>query len=427
MNPEDMMSRATPIVPFWHRLPVFFAFPLQPRNLLALAGLSFGWLVFSLLPGGLLGGLLMLVLGFALIGGFSRYWFNVLDFTAYGYLDSSDYPAHKLNANDDALIKLLFVLIIQSVVLWSVLHRLGPAGHIAASAISSLIMPATTMLITLTGSVLSSLNPLTLLSVMLRIGSPYLLLYAFLFMLQVGAGTVLIVAVPWLPDVLKLPVVLFCIMFSALIMAQMMGYVLYQNHGELGLQTRQPDLTPEEESAAAMEELDDRIQQFIDDNNFAAAVDWLRGALKDAPDDMARHERYHRLLVLANDPRLQRHSQEYIGRLLTAQQPLEAFKVLEACWRQQPDWQPEVHLCLTLARLCFERGRIKDAVRLLKDFHKRYPGSTDIPEALLLQARILIEHYEKREQALPFLKALQVRYPGHSASQKADALLRAMG
>jgi TolA-binding protein len=63
-------------------------------------------------------------------------------------------------------------------------------------------------------------------------------------------------------------------------------------------------------------------------------------------------------------------------------------------------------------------------VRLLKDFHRRFPDSTDIPEALLLQARLLIEQYEKYEQAMPFLRALQARYPGHSASQKAEALLR---
>lgn len=420
------MSPSNTITPFWHRLPAFFAFPFQARNLGALALFSLGWLVVGLLPGNMLGGLLSLVLGVGLIGGFSRYWFNVLEYTAYGYLDVSSYPAHKLTSNDNALYKLLAALIIQGIVLGMLLHRLGTAGMLIAYAISSLTMPATVMLITLSGSVLSSLNPLTLLSVMLRIGSPYLLLYAFLFMVQVSGATLLGLTLPWLPDALRLPAAMFGMMFGALIMAQMMGYALYQNHESLGHDVREQELSPEEEAAAALEEIDDRIQKFLDEDNTAAAVDWMQGAVKEQPDDLTRHERYHRLLVLAGDARLQRHAQEYLGRLLAAKQFPAVLKVLEACWQQKADWQPEVHLCLPLARLCLERSRIKEAIRLLKDFHKRYPGSTDIPDALLLQARILIEHFNKQEQALPFLKALQGRYAGHPASRKAEALLRAI-
>lgn len=412
------MSHPSAITPFWLRLPAFFSFPLQPRNLMQLLAYAAGWLLAGVLPS-----LLGVVLMVGLVIGFIRYCFNVLEYTAYGYLKASDYPDHKLST-PGTLYKLIAALVIQGMMVAFLLHSLGPAGKIIGSVISSLITPATIMVVVMTNSLVAGLNPLQLLTMMLRIGSPYLLLNVFLFLLQISSGIAVVYAATWLPKSVVLPALAIAVMFFLLMMFQMMGYVLYQKHEDLGIDTMVSTSTPESLAADTLAALDDRIQQFLDENKMSAAIDWLQDAVREKPDDMARHERYHRLLMLASDKRALTHADDYLQRLHATKQTMALIKLLEDCWRLDQEWQPGAPLRVPLAQLCMERGRIKDALRLLKDFHKQHPTAPEIPNAWLLQARILIERYNKDAQALPFLKAIKNRYPHHAASGEADKLIR---
>lgn len=412
------MPHPSAITPFWLRLPAFFSFPLQPRNLIQLLAYAAGWLLAGVLPS-----LLGVVLMVGLVIGFIRYCFNVLEYTAYGYLKASDYPDHKLST-PGTLYKLIAALVIQGVTLAFLLHSLGPAGRIISSVVSSLIAPATIMVVVMTNSLVAGLHPLQLMAMMLRIGSPYLLLNVFLFLLQISSGIAVVYAATWLPKSVALPALAIAVMFFLLMMFQMMGYVLYQKHEELGLSTMVSTSTPESLHADALAALDERIQQFLDEDKMAAAIDWLQDAVREKPDDMARHERYHRLLMLAADKRALKHADDYLQRLHAIRQTMALIKLLEDCWRLDPEWLPSASLRMPLAQLCVERRRIKDALRLLKDFHKHHPTAPEIPDAWLLQARILIERYSRDTQALPFLKAIKSRYPHHAASGEADKLMR---
>lgn len=420
MRSKSRSSRNKNITPFWQRLPAFFGFPFQVGNLARLGLFTLGWLAVGWLPG-----LFSLILAIGLVLGFFRYCFNVLAYTAYGHLDSGRYPI-KPFTSPNTLYKLVLVLFLQGLVLGFLSTALGKGFSLVASVVISLLTPATIMVLTITQRAFAALNPVLLASVVARIGTPYLLLNAFLFMLQVGTATALTLAAPLLPRALLPPVLALVIMAFSLIMFQMMGYVLYQNHKALGLASEAEEESEEDRAEAELAALDERIKEFMDQDNIGAALDWMRDALRDRPEDLARHERYHRLLVLSRSPRLPKHAEDYLGMLLARKETnafLQIMQVMENCWRQDAAWQAPAYLSLPLAKLCLSRGRTPEALRLLKDFHKRFPASHDIAEAWLLQARILIERFNRDDKAVPFLNAILKQYPQHPAAAEARQLL----
>lgn len=126
------------------------------------------------------------------------------------------------------------------------LGRQSEVLGIVASLISSLLLPATLMVLIQSFSLRAALSPFELLATMTAIGAQYLLLCLFLFLLQQARGILL----PITPRALLLPVGVFAAVYFLWVMASLIGYVMYQHHGALEIDLlREPE--PDAASAAA--------------------------------------------------------------------------------------------------------------------------------------------------------------------------------
>ena len=284
-------------------------------------------------------------------------------------------------------------------------------------------MPASVMILTITRSFWAGLNPLGAISMMRLIGMPYLGLCAFLFLLSASQGVLLELLLPRLPPWLLIPAANFVSMYFMLIMFNMMGYVVFQHHHLLGV-----PVSPAGAGRHATTEMDDvaaTIGRLVGAGEIDQALDMAYEAQRTASDDVAAHERYHKLLALAGkDERLLNHSQRYLALLLQKGKNEEALTLFLAMRGRVPDYTPEQPgMLLRLAEAARRRREYKEALNLVKGFDKRFPKHADIPAVYLFAAQVLSENLRQDAQARKLLEALVARFPDHPVRAQAGQLL----
>lgn len=430
--PRTRDTRSTPkIPPFWHRLNAFFLFPFQVRPLMYAVFLSLCSLTVMVSP---------LIGIFAVIGillATARYSFKVAAMASMGLLDSSDYD----NARSDPAWtnlpwKFLGVLLVHGVVislLMSASEGLGDMGRL----VSSLLVPATLMVLIQTTSLRSAINPAELLRAMAAVGMPYLLLCVFMLLLSTGMPVAWGLLLPLAPKGLIAPVMTFVAVYFSWVTASMIGYVMFQNHENLDIDLVQD---PSNELMAAgqgarrsgpvvdpvVRERDAQVAALIKEGNIKEAhelaYDWQRANPESLPDQ----RRYHRVLLLTDKKdTLGWFTQKVIQSLMKEQKGQEALQVYEATLAKCPELSLEsAELTLTLAQLAWKGMDHKQALALLKGFDKRYPRDPAVPKAYELIARVLHQGMGRTEQALAVYRAMAKHFPQHPSTQEAAWLLR---
>ena len=120
--------------------------------------------------------------------------------------------------------------------------------------------------------------------------------------------------------------------------------------------------------------------------------------------------RYHpRLLNMLAE----RNDGEGIAALLAAIEPVEPGFRLE---------DPE--LSVRCARCLYQRGHFKPALKLLQDFHKRFPDSEELAPAYLLVAQALANGLGQWEKASAFLNFVKKRCLNHPLHEQVDVYLQ---
>ena len=216
------------ITPFWQRIPKFFLFPFHLDPLAYAVFLALVSLLVVILPR-IIG--IVVVLGITLAA--LRYAFRIVEQTSLGFLTPDQYQRDAALQTTYLPYKMLGVL-----VLWGLLEGIttlfSPTLGVFMSIFTTLALPAVAMVLVMTGSFVQGLNPAQWISVMRAVGSPYLALWFFLFLLLSGAGIALRLLSPILGGWLAVPVVTFAYVYFTFVMANMTGYVLYQFHESLG-------------------------------------------------------------------------------------------------------------------------------------------------------------------------------------------------
>lgn len=418
------ISTATPIPPFWQRMPQFFLYPLWGWPLLVIAGLAFcimliGWLG----PLGVVIGVLVF------FGGFVRFAFAVLQQTALGRLA---YAQQKLLDNKDQdglpykVLGLLLVVIASSTAAASI----GRFPYFVVSTLWSLALPASVMILAMSGSVNRALDPSNLLFIVRRIGAPYFGLCGLLFLIPGG----IMQAMPLLAG-LKQPQLLlgaasFVIMYFSLILFYMMGYVLYQYHQVLDMEVDigfaaasdrlgRP-LAPVNDDPAA-----EAIGRLIAEGNLPAATQLANEARLKNPERFAFQQRYLKVLLMAGETKK---GLDYAGPLLSAllQQGRgeDALELFLLCRGAEPTFAAlRVDDIVPLAEAAWKRRLPELAIALIKNFDSRHPQHEDAAASFFLAARILSEHYRQDEVASQFLGSLIERYPESPLRAEAEAYL----
>jgi hypothetical protein len=417
--------------PFWQRLNTFFAFPFQLQPLayaLLLAASSLLIHLFFFLPLPLI--LLLVELGIVLAA--SRYGFKVMALGSRGIVRAADFP-RTLDEEWTNLPWKLFALLVLQGVVGGLVGALNPALGYAAIFVLSFTLPATTMVLVQSGSFWQALHPGLVWETLRAIGWPYVLLCFFLFLLNSGAQLAVMMLMPVFKGWIALPLFNFVMIYFGWVMASLLGYVMYQNHAELGI-----DLLPgagADERAIdtrtpaqiAQQQTDALVAQMVTDGDMDGALALAYEEQRTKPEDLAAQRRYHRVLLLVpgKTATLLDHGGRLIGMLAKRELASEALKVYKACHEKDAGFVLDDPMTtMALARVEWRNGEAKAALALLTGFDKRFRGHAAIPQAYELAARVLVQGMNRHDMARPILRTLEKRYPDSEQTQEVRWLLR---
>lgn len=421
---DEQAAPRPAIAPFWQRLNSFFLFPFQMEPLLLMGLLALlSYLLFLPRPARVL-----VFLGIVL--GASRYAFKVAALASRGVLHSREYTNALTDPDWKVLPWKFFVILLLHGMLINYLGKQSEALGIGLSLLSSLLLPATLMVLIQSFSLRAALHPLELLATMTGIGLQYLLLCLFLFLLLMGFPQALQLLAPIAPGWLLPPLIVSAGVYFLWVMASLIGYVMYQHHGALQIEVLR---TPAAEGAAARpaptqaQLRDAEVAALVQKGDMAEAIaqarEWARTG-HDSADDQAR---YHRVLLL-DDPqsgRLREHAQRFIPLLLAQGHAVQALQAHAAVTARLPDFAlAQAEHTLALAGQGWKQMDAQQTIALLRSFDKRFAGSPLIPQAYELIIRAIKQGLGRGDKALPVFHTLRKRYPRHPATEEAAWVLR---
>jgi hypothetical protein len=424
--PSAARDNAARITPFWQRIPKFFLFPFQLDPMLYAVFLALVSLLDFIVPN-VLG---ISIVGFGIALAVLRYAFRIIEQTSLGFLATADYQREAALETTYLPYKMLGIL-----VLWGVLQgfttRYSPTLGFFVRIFTTLALPAVVMVLVMSGSFIQGLNPTQWISVMRAVGSPYLALWFFLFLLLSGASIALRLLSPILGGWLALPIVTFAYIYFAFVMANMMGYVLYQFHDALGISVKvgfDAIRAKEGNGAKAVDAIGDKIGQHVASGNLQDALALAHEQQQVEPDNILAHERYHKLLGLADKKdALLSHGTRYIGALLRKDQAHRAFDVFKSLRKVAPTFESSnPSHTLPLARAARGKGEHSYALSLMRGFDRRHAGDQDVPAVHLLSAQILSEHFHKDGLARMLLRQVTDKHPASAEAAEARVYLQTM-
>ena len=410
------------IPPFWQRLNRFFLFPLQTEALtygLGLAACS----LFIYIP------LLNLVIFPVIMLAMSRYAFKIAALSSFGIFSLGDYTPMEEEEDWKKLPwKFVGAVFVQLLVLGffaAKIPEIAPIGFL----LFSLLMPATLMVLIRDHSLRAAINPLELWRCIQGVGWPYLVLCAFTFLLMQGSATASGMLGEIVPRWLLLPGLMLVFIYFSWVNAALIGYTMYQYHRALDIDVvneYQGDVVsvrnPREQARQRDAAVSHLVQQGKMPDALAQAQQWLR----EWPENLPEHRRYHRLLLLGGDAQeLLRHGQRFVELLLKKLSPSEALQVYKACVQKNPGFVPDgAVVTLMLAKYAWKTHDSMLALHILRNFERRYPGHVLMPTVYALIVRVLHQGLQRREQAISVLRGLQQRYPEDPHTHEAARILR---
>ena len=297
-----------------------------------------------------------------------------------------------------------------------------------AVAFVILALPASIMVLAMERSVMAAVNPMNLAVLISRIGTPYFLLYGYLILLTLASGAAQDFAVNHFPFWVAQPLAGFLNSTFTLILFHMLGYLLFQYQEELGFASDLQD----DENAGDMQNRD-RTQRFdadidmnLKDGNYDRVQSMLKEALKRDSQNALRLGQLHQLLTARNDiPELYRYHPRLLNMLAERNDGEGIAGLLAAIGTVEPGFRLEdPELSVRCARCLYQRGHFKPALKLLQDFHKRFPDSEELAPAYLLVAQALANGLGQWEKASAFLNFVKKRCLNHPLHQQVDVYLQ---
>ncbi|KPQ29007.1 MAG: hypothetical protein HLUCCX14_08030 [Marinobacter excellens HL-55] len=414
------LGAATEVVPFWQRIGAFFRYPFHTDPLIVIAICT---LVPVVAPANIVGLIIWLVLALALF----KYTYAVINHTAEGHLKPPAISVAFTGSGFDIVILQLLVFVLMGALVATAAMIGGPILMLLALAFVVLALPASIMVLAMERSVGAAVNPMNLAVIISRIGTPYFLLYGYLILLTLASGAAQDFAVNHFPMWVAQPLAGFLNSTFTLILFHMLGYLLFQYQEELGFAS---DL--QDGNTAADNQHRDRSTRFdadldmnLKDGNYDRVQSMLIEALKKDRDDPKRIGQLYQILTARQattelyryHPRLmiwlaQRHDGDGLNQLIQTLQAAEPGFQLD---------DPE--LAVQCARALYHRGHYKPALRLLQDFHKRFPDSDQLAPAYLIAAQALANGLQQWEKASAFLSFIKKRCTSHPVQGHIDVWL----
>ncbi|MGZ5038728.1 MAG: hypothetical protein ACXWG1_18100 [Usitatibacter sp.] len=411
--------------PFWQQLPRVFAYPAHGDALVKIFSYAIAaYVALRFLPFG------PVLAGFVWLAFFA-YCFGILERTARGHLVAAEVYMNDRTDKDRRPILQVVIFIIFILIVVLAAGFLGKVAGQVTLFLVSLVIPASIMVLALEERLGAALNPVRLLSTMSGIGLPYLALCAFLFLLLESSMYLAVLLAKVLPGWVSGILAGVVSMYFMVSMYYLMGYVLYQNHHELGVDVQvdtamaQHNLQKAGAGAkAAPDVLGPETRGLVADGKLEEAAARIEDNLRRQWDNNKLHDQYQKLLLLQGVPKaIAKHVNEYVPKLMREKKAARAVEVYEAARKVVPDLLiADSTIVLPLATQACELRREATAFELLKGFDKRFPQSADIPGVYMLAGKILLEKHGDYLMARKIFEHLAKKFPQHPLAVEATRL-----
>jgi hypothetical protein len=350
------------------------------------------------------------------------YAFAVLERTARGQLDAPRFPRGDISADLLTGFRQLFLVLLFGLALYATDEYSSQTVYPIMFGLVALVLPAATMTLAVDHSLIRALNPLLWARMMARIGLPYLILVGFLLVLMLGSDTMARIVARLLTDSRVTPLLILVFMYFVLIMFNMMGYVIYQYHEQLGYALPQ-SLGVNSHRARGADGASAGIREseiLLQEGKLEEALVTLGRKAKEHPVDFVLRDRYHKLLLAANRAdRLQEHGRDYLSRLLIERKSSRAMEVLRDCMHANAQFKPaNAEEVFPLAMYLKANGEQRLALQLLNRFHSVYPHHHDTPKNYFLAAQLMFEHFNRDADAAAVLRFVIEHFPDHELTPR---------
>lgn len=405
--------------PFWHRMPAFFAYPFNWQSI---------WFTLTMLC-------LMFITGFmpffafkilALIftgGTFFHYLFSVLRQSANGRFNEP-VPVHKAFHGDSFkdFFAIIGVFLFAIASIKSVDNVFGTIISTPFSLLVLLCLPASIMILIANESFLGAINPGKWLQLILIIGWPYLILFALIALTSFTADHIAAMVL----GKVKIGFVNLCLSmllqtyFSVQIF-NMLGYVLYQYHHELGYPVSEDTIaqnhtpTPQGKATPPKHPALIELDILLAEGRLEDGKQTLLAALEQEQENLELMQALHKLAQALQDTH---NLPSYTNHLLALQLQQGKTAMTTETLRQTrqlcPDYQiDQPELAYNIARQAYQAGQYQQAIDLLNGLHQRSPYFDQLVDAYLLVAKSFSEGLGDDASALKVLQFLQQQYADH--------------
>lgn len=415
------LGAATEVVPFWQRISAFFRYPFHTDPLIVIAICT---LVPVLAPANLVGWIIWAVLALALF----KYTYAVISYTAEGHLKPPPLAVAFTGSGFDIVILQFLVFVLMGALVAASAMLGGPILMLLALAFVVLALPASIMVLAMERSVGAAVNPLNLAVLISRIGSPYFLLYGYLILMTAASGAAQDFAVTHLPRAAAQPLAGFLNSTFTLMLFHMLGYLLFQYQEELGFAS---DIQDDDEDTLANQRrnrstrFDADLDMNLKDGNYERVQALLTGALKQDRNNPVRLAQLYKLLTARNNTaELYRYHPRFMAWLAEQHDGEGLNRLLKQLLTKDPEFQlDDPELTLKCADTLYHSGYYRAALRLLQNFHKRFPDSDQLAPAYLLAARALANGLQQWDKARAFLQFIKKRCTNHPLHPQMDSWL----
>ncbi len=402
----DWQGDGEPGTPFWQRSGEILKYPLKPPALWLMLVLG----VASILPGGLLTGLLLLFLALTL------FVYSLVVIAEVARDDWTPPSPMEVMSEGGLLVKQIALL----ATLFAVPLLLAGTSMVLAMgllALAALVLPAAVMILAVSRSLRMALNPLRWLQLVVTVGVSYLLLW-FAVMAVTAAPSLL-------QSQSDFQVLVFLgTAFSAyttIVASAMMGAMLNEKARQLGLAEDEPrgrSLASDDYDVA---EALGSAHIYAQEGRYADALGVVNRGLTAAPMHQELNWRRLRLLgLLEKDKPWREHLVRFLRQQFANGNEGSAVQIWLEAQQQQPGFrfEEEGSLSLSLAQALYDRGRLKEAQHVLVNLHQRAPGFPSLGTAYVLLARLYMEQHGDLMRAGKLLAFVEKYFPDQFQSQE---------
>ncbi|MFQ3230258.1 B-box zinc finger protein [Reinekea sp.] len=361
----ESVANSDNVAPFWRRIEDAFKYPVNSEALMMIIGVSVGMAVVSSLP---FGGLTLLIITLALYGAMLNYSFMAMTTSSEGDFE----PPTAIDALVGGLglsFKMILMIILMVVLLFLTAIQLGSLAVNLLAILFVVGLPAILITFAHSGSILQALNPLMFVTLMFRVGFPYLVLLGFI---MVMSSSVALISSIIGNDFAAVSTVLQSIVtnYYTVVMFHLMGYMLYQYQDRLGFSSTN-NISGYDNQRSAQDNLTARINALLKEGEYARCLDLLKEGATNFPDEKQFSEKYFDLLLMLKQSKaLTTFAETYFMRLAKAQQLDRLYSQYRRLAFVVPKFKPQSsELRYRLAQSCDQQGDFKAVYLMINGLH----------------------------------------------------------